>query len=210
MSRNLETLLLNWPLPVITSNDIATVLTKSDQQRYSVVKRALKKKIFIQLKRGLYFIGLPYNKELPDPFTIAQLLYGPSYISFESALSYHGWIPEAVYSITSACFKRNKEYLTPIGRFIYQKVQVDHFYLGVQRLLTGNSAYFLADPWKALADLCYIQHKTWPDVSRLCEDLRIEPEEIELSDLRLLKELGQRYPSKPVRRMFQNFERELK
>ena len=48
-----------------------------------------------------------------NPHTSAYLLagsiYGPSYISFEYALSFYGLIPEAVYTVTSATFEKKKE-----------------------------------------------------------------------------------------------------
>ena len=58
----------------------------------------------IKLKRGLY----ETNKDA-DPFTIANVLLSPSYISFETALAYYGMIPERVYAIKSASFKKNKK-----------------------------------------------------------------------------------------------------
>ena len=58
----------------------------------------------IKLKRGLY----ETNKDA-DPFTIANVLLSPSYISFETALAYYGMIPEMVYAIKSASFKKNKK-----------------------------------------------------------------------------------------------------
>ena len=73
----------------------------------------------IKLKRGLY----ETNKDA-DPFTIANVLLSPSYISFETALAYYGMIPERVYVIKSASFKKNKkkEYKNTFGLFLYQDI----------------------------------------------------------------------------------------
>ena len=69
----------------------------------------------IKLKRGLY----ETNKDA-DPFTIANVLLSPSYISFETALAYYGMIPERVYAIKSASFKKNKkkEYKNAFGLYL--------------------------------------------------------------------------------------------
>ena len=39
---------------------------------------------------------------------LAASIYGPSYLSFEFALSWHGLIPEAVYNCTAATFGKKK------------------------------------------------------------------------------------------------------
>jgi hypothetical protein len=40
-----------------------------------------------------------------DPLELAQLVHGPGYVSLETALSHHGWIPEGVYAITNVSSK---------------------------------------------------------------------------------------------------------
>src|SRR3989344_3140001 len=120
MSKNfinyvLVQLLLKWPKVVIRDQDLAAELPGDDQSRYDLVGRALKDKLLARLKRGVYCILPPYQKYLPNTFEIAQILYGPSYISLESALSHHGLIPEAVYATTSACMKRSQTIETFLG-----------------------------------------------------------------------------------------------
>ena len=53
----------------------------------------------IRLKKGMYVLSsmdIPLSKEL-----IANLLYGPSYVSMNWALSYWGLIPERVHLVES-------------------------------------------------------------------------------------------------------------
>lgn len=197
----LHQLLLDWPSVIIRDQDIASKVLGNNQTRYDLVGRALKAKILSRLKRGIYLILPPYQKYLPNPFEIAQTLYGPSYISFESALSYYGLIPEAVYATTSACLKRTKMINTSLGSYQYHHVQAPEFMLGVKRVEEKNSVYFLASPWKALADLCYVQKKNWKSFSDLCEDLRIETEDLQGKEQELLEELCQKYDSAHVRRI---------
>lgn len=161
MNQELQALLTEWKHPAITSSDIAAVLPNQADKRYSLVKRLLYRGALVQLKKGIYLIGKPFNQSAAEPFAVAPLLYGPSHISFESALSHHGWIHEAVYTTTSATFKRKKDFLTPIGGFSYRYVPVDNFDLGVRLVENKDNSYFLADPFRALADIFYAHDSEW-------------------------------------------------
>ncbi len=199
MNTNLQKLLLEWPLPVIRDADITTAVQDSASKRYAVVNRALKKKTLLHLRRGFYLVGKPYLKTIPSNFEIAHYLYGLSYISFESALVYHQWIPEAVYSTTCATGKRSREFTTPLGVFQYLHVPERFCYLGVKRLGSDLNAHFIADPWKALADHYYVFNRNWNHPEDLCEDMRIEMETLENSDLNLLSLLSKHYQNRKVR-----------
>ena len=115
----------------------------------------------------------------PEAFEIAAILYGPSYISLESALSFHGWIPESTPTINSVCSKRSKNFETFLGVFAYHNIPVSVFHIGVsssrKNLMKDDEASFLiADPWKAIADFIYLRKRSWPSVIMLANDLRIE------------------------------------
>lgn len=73
-----------------------------EARRYGLVNRALKDGSLIRLKRGTYMLGRRYRSDSAHPFAVAQSLVPGSYISFESALAHHGWIPEAVFVTASA------------------------------------------------------------------------------------------------------------
>lgn len=199
-------LLLEWPSAIIKDHDLASKLPGDDQTRYDVVSRALKAKVLARLKRGIYLILPPYQKHLPSAFEIAQTLYGPSYVSFESALSHYGLIPEAVYATTSACLKRSNTIKTPLGQFQYLRTPSEEFTLGVKRIQEAQAIYFLATPWKAIADLCYIQKKQWENFSDMCEDLRIEKEDLHGKNLEILEELTQKYGSAHVRKILKRIQ----
>lgn len=98
-------ILLNWPKSYISGIDLHYILDKTADSRQAIIKRAVRKGYLIPIRRDLYLIkntkGVPLNS-----FEIAPIIYGPSYVSFESALSYHGWIPEAVRTTTCASVKR--------------------------------------------------------------------------------------------------------
>ncbi len=199
-----EKLLMEWPLSVIRDVDIAAAISGSAPQRYAIVNRALKKGTLTRLRRGVYLIGKPFRKSTPSHFQIAHSIYGPSYISFESALFYHQWIPEIVYGMTSATTKRSKEFDTPLGNFRYIHVPDRLCYLGVRRVSNDESAFFIADPWKALADHYYANGRDWNRLEDLYEDMRIEMENMLEGDLTTLILLKEHYQNSRVRRFLSN------
>lgn len=199
MDRPFEHLLLDWPISTVKDVDIATVLSDGPQKRYATVNRALKKKSLIRLRRGVYLIGKPFRRSIPSNFQIAHTIYGPSYVSFESALSFHQWIPEAVYTTTSATSKRATTFETPLGVFQYLHVPPVLCYLGVERIGGEDESFFIAHPWKALADHYYFYHRNWNRPEDLYLDLRIEMETMLESDLNVLKTLSENYQSSRVR-----------
>lgn len=194
--------------PYIHDSALAILLGDGDDRRYSWVKRALKKGTLVRLRRGFYLIPKEEGPPL-DAFEMAQQLYSPSYISFESALSFHGWIPEAVYITTSATTKRNSFIQTPIGTFSYARTPLEQFFMGVDRLKTENSVYLMANPWKALCDYLYVRHKKWTTLADVQRDLRIEDSSLENTNISPLKEISEYYDSPRVRKFAQMILEEL-
>jgi len=108
----------------------------------------------IRLRRGLYiadpgFSGQEISREL-----VANNLYGPSYVSCESALSYHGLTPERVNTVVSSTFRRAKSYSNPLGIFEFITVPEDYYPIGIDQVIVGEEyAFLIASPEKALCDL---------------------------------------------------------
>ena len=105
-----------------------------------------------QIIRGLY-----ETDRNVSPYLLAGSIYGPSYISFEYALSYYGLIPEAVFTVTSASYekKKRKKYETPFGTFTYRDVPAKAFPLFIHLRQEGTYWYRIASPEKALCDELY-------------------------------------------------------
>ena len=105
----------------------------------------------IKIRRGLYV--RPGNSDLSLK-TLANKIYGPSYISFEYALSYYGLIPERSYTITSASMEKNKSkiFRSPLGVFSYQSIHSAVFAYGVVRVEENDSPFLIATREKALCD----------------------------------------------------------
>lgn len=113
------------------------------------VQAMVKKGELIPLKRGLYETDTSASGLL-----VANALMGPSYISFEYALSYYGMIPERAITYTSATFSRNKkiEYRNKFGIFTYRDVPEKVFPYYYTREFCGNRPYLIATREKALCD----------------------------------------------------------
>ena len=84
---------------------------------------------------------------------LANLVYGPSYLSLEYALAYHGLTPEAVQTATSVTTQKNKIFETPVGRFEHRHLPLRFYPDGIERIELGeNRGFLIACPEKALLD----------------------------------------------------------
>ncbi len=110
-----------------------------------------------RLRRERYALAPPYQKGRPHPFVVANRLVPASYVSLQSALSFHGLIPEHVPHTTSVTTGRPARWDTPLGVFIYRHIDValfdDYALIEVE---SGRRAY-VATPEKALLDTVYLQ-----------------------------------------------------
>ncbi len=209
MNRELLDRLIHWPKSYLTRTELALLIGRSPDACDAIIRRAAQAGYLQRLRRGLYLITSKAAADKPDTREIAQLVHGPSYISFESALSWHDWIPEGVRVLTSATTKRGKEIPTPIGTFVYERIPASAFSLGVRQVKTPTGSFLMADGWKALADLIYKHSRGWPDTHHISEDLRIEPENFTNSNLELLEELAALYPNARTRHYLNLYYQEL-
>jgi len=110
----------------------------------------LKTGLFLKIRNGLYILAdHPSNHYL-----IANRLYEPSYVSFDTALSFYGLIPETIYTITSATTKTTREFKVRDIRFVYHKIKKKIF-TGYKAMKYLDSTILIAEPEKALADYLY-------------------------------------------------------
>ncbi|MBU1863043.1 MAG: hypothetical protein KKH94_05190 [Candidatus Omnitrophica bacterium] len=174
MNKVVECVLEKLSYDVFTDRDIAVLFAGSCNRRYALMKRAMQSGNILRLKKGVYCLEKKYQRHGLNMWHLAQLLYGPSYVSLESSLSYHGWIPEGVFMTTCVSIKRSVNYKTPLGRFAYHHIPQNSFYAEVERVVTGEEIYFMARPLKALCDYVYVHKKKWRSVAPLIESLRID------------------------------------
>ena len=116
------------------------------------IKRMAQSGQLVPIIKGLY----ETDKTIPGHY-LANVIYGPSYLSFEFALSWHDLIPEAVYTFTSAtCGKRRrKQYDTAFGVYSYRDVPIAAYPYGTVLHEENGYSFILASPEKAICDLLY-------------------------------------------------------
>lgn len=167
---------------IFDEQQLAEAIGGSDARRYALVNRALKAGTLVRLKRGAYLFAQSSSAKAPHPFAVAQALLPGSYVSFETALSYHGWLPEAVYvsaSVTPG--RKTLEFETPVmGRFSYHPLAIQkyQFLVGVERLKLDALTAFVATPLRALLDLVALRKNGWTDLGWLTSGLRIDEDHL--------------------------------
>jgi hypothetical protein len=197
MSRLALKLREELPTDVFTDTEVVSLVDGTPARRYGLVKRAIADGDLIQVRRGVYSLGKRFQRQPLNLFELAQKVYPLSYIGLESALSYHGWIPEAAYTVTSVCVKRSASFETPVGLFSFTRLARFNF-IGVDRVKEGNSIFLMSGPTKALVDF-FLAHKI--DVKnpiQLLDSLRIDREYYRQIDSRQLLEIADVYQSARV------------
>ncbi len=192
---------------MILTNDII----KNNLQEYSnkntKICREVKNGNLIKIVNGLYETDSNINGYL-----LAGSIYGPSYLSFDFALSYYGLIPEKVTAFTSATCnkKKKKSYDNQFGTFLYRDVPVAVYPLGVNVIEEGEYVYQIATPEKALCDKLYtltpIKNMTELE-NVLFNDLRIDMDEFRKLNLQDIKEISNFYHSTNVNLLYRYMRR---
>jgi predicted transcriptional regulator of viral defense system len=199
------------PTGVFTQAEVAVALNGSAFSRHGLVKRALADGEILNIRRGLYCLAPRYQKRSINVFELAQHIYGPSYISLETALSYHGWIPEGVHACTCASFGNAKEFSTPLGVFSYRRIPQNTFYTGVARCVDQDgNAYFMASPGKALADYVYVHKPDWGGIDEASASLRLEADDWSTTNPDHLDMLMNNYNHRRVRRFLASWKERLR
>ena len=169
------------------------------------VTALLAKGVIVRVKKGLYIFGSEYRERPYSREILANLLYGPSCVSCEYALSYYGLIPERVETVTSVTSKRNKTFTTPVGVFSYHALPQASLSIGMQRVeLADGSAFLLAAPEKSLADKLYCERGLQLNSQKECleyvvDSLRIDNRSLQKMDVALLEKLAAAYRSRRVK-----------
>ena len=169
------------------------------QDPFGKISRLCEKGNLHQLTRGIY----ETDGSTPG-YTLAPVLYGPSYLSFDYALSQHGLIPEAVHEYTSAtCGKgKKKQYHNDFGDYSYRDVPVSAFPFETKLITENGYTYSLATPEKALCDKLY----TLSPIKNLTElrellliNLRIDEDELKNLNAETIDELSRFYKCNNIR-----------
>lgn len=116
-----------------------------------------KKGHIVRIRNGWYSVAGRIETE-EHLYWVANKIYRPSYVSLETAHAYYGWIPEAVFTVTSVSTRKTQAFDTPVGLFRYSTVKPALFF-GYRLLKTERYGTKIAEPEKALLDFLYLHPK---------------------------------------------------
>ena len=176
------------------------------------ITRLLAGGVIVRVKKGLYCFGEPFRREPLSREYLANLIYGPSYVSLEYALSHHGLIPERVETVTSVTTRRSRDFDTPFGTFSYRMLSGPRYAVGAILKTAGKASFLVASPEKALAD------KVWTDKrfnglrlsdynAYLSDDLRIDREALSRFDRSRLQVIATAYHSAKINNLVRYLKR---
>lgn len=158
-------------LYLFTAKHIRTLFGVSAVATTSLLHRYKKRGFIVQVKRGLY----AFPDALPPEAYVANKLYSPSYISLESALSYHRVIPETVYEVTSVTTKATRHFETLGKVFSYRTIKKSA-YTGYEIQKQKGMSFNIANAEKAFVDANYLRYrKKMKPITRFRKD-RIHPQ----------------------------------
>jgi len=121
-----------------------------------------KKKIYLWKKSWLikniykwYYILNSQKIDTNFLYKIANIIYSPSYIWLESALSYYNLIPEAVYTITNITTKKTNEINNIFINISYRTIKTDLFWW-YKIININNNTFLISEIEKTLLDYFYL------------------------------------------------------
>lgn len=162
----------------------------------------------VSVKKGIYVFGKKFARNPYSSEVLANMIYGPSYVSLEWACQYYRLIPEKVTTVTSITTQRSRQFQTPLGLFTYDHVPMKAFPVGVNLLkLSNKQEALVATKEKALTDLLVLRRggfssrKHFKEI--LFEDLRVEEYDIDSLDLELLNAIYQARPHSAIKYLIQ-------
>lgn len=166
--------------PLFTLEDIFKYFPEENRQTLKLqLSQWIKKGYLTRIKRGIFKLS---EAEISDHFSLAPIIYAPSYISLESALNSYGIIPDVPFAITSVTLKKTKTFKTEFGLFIYRHLKTSLFF---GFTYTGEKPYLyqIAQPEKALLDYLYLNLSRL-DLVSFPHEYRFELEDLNWSRLR--------------------------
>lgn len=127
--------------------DLQKIFKQKKEILYVTLNRCVKSGWLLRLKTGLYQLATaPANLE-----KIANQIYYPSYLSFESALAKYGLISQIPYTLTFATPRRTKHITIAENDIVFRQLKKSLFF-GYK----PSGGIYLAEPEKALLDQLYL------------------------------------------------------
>ncbi len=148
----------------------------------------------VRVKKGIYILGPEYKKPYSDAI-LANIIYGPSYVSGLSALAFYNLIPERTEVMYSRTPNRNKVIDTPIGRFVYDVMPMKQYRVSIEKVrLDQHRSFLIASREKALFELLQKVEgiESSVDVEEWLASMRIDTDclpKLRLTELRAIRKV---------------------
>lgn len=187
-------------MPLIHSEYVVRRANEPAQVVRNQLNRWANKGLLVRLRRGVYTLNDNDRKADVSRMYIANQIYVPSYVSMESALSFYGFIPEKVESVTSVSTLKTMRFSNLLGQFVYQHV-LPRAFRGFKNAGSAPGQFLIAEPEKAVADFLYLNLRQFgrhPERT-LVQSYRFQNLE-ELNRDRFL-EYGELFQSKKLKRV---------
>lgn len=198
---------------VILDSQLERLVSGSRQRRHHLVNRAMKSGELLRLCRGAYVLNSTFRDHPAHPFALAQAFIPGSYVSFETALAFHGWIPEAVRAV--ACVtpgRKSAAYEHPVlGSFHFYPLAIGSgcFLELVERRQSEKQAMLIAKPVRALLDLVCLRKIEWQGMGWLMEGMRIDHDRLRTINHADIQTLDRTYKQSRVKRFLKSLALEL-
>lgn len=135
--------------PVVTTDDTAVRLRLSTSAASHLLARLAASGLVTALRRGLWTLDLAL-----DPLVLPEYLTAPfpAYVSFQSALYFHGFIEQVPRVIYVASLARTQRITTRLATYSIHRLAPEFF----GGYTTRDVEVKLATPEKALLDVLYL------------------------------------------------------
>lgn len=164
-----------------------------------------KKGLLRSLRRGLYVLSPEERQVEPSLFYLANQIFGPSYVSLESALAHYGLIPEFVAETTSVTVRKTCRFENDFGVFRYQRILPGAFN-GFESLKESEkSSVLIALPEKAVVDFFYLNLSRFHAMDRRIFTESYRFQNFEKLSAKKLKAYAKRFGSRKLLQVVESF-----
>lgn len=151
---------------------------KKTSSFFKIINRLVKSGVLVKIERNKYLLKNFTDSE----FFLANFIYEPSYLSFESALSFYGILSQFPYEVTSATVKQTKAKEFNGKAYSYYHLKKNLFWGYVK-----EENFLIAEKEKALLDQVYL-------ASKGIKEIHLEEYDLSLLDKTKLKLYLGKYP----------------
>ncbi|MBX3169977.1 MAG: hypothetical protein KF760_21410 [Candidatus Eremiobacteraeota bacterium] len=204
-----ERVKLDW----LDYQQLTTLLSQYSKPR-DRISAFLAEGSLIRIRKGLYVFGERYRRAPIPREVLANLIYGPSYLSLDFVLSHCGLIPERVDEVTSVTTGEKRVFETPLGVFSYLPLSLHRYTPGMQWVAGGDTNHLAASPEKALIDKLWSDKRYKPGGRQdfeeyLLHDLRLDEASLRTLDRARLAHIAKAFRSRRVQLLIKYLETEI-